>query len=154
MTTNDDKSSNGAAKPQLSAEVEKFRAYFNMPIAVQLREPIVAVEVTQQKMERDDGIYAVAVETDGIGWPDLSLKRNDKGEPLKTREGTTVPELEAVLFGALSAGPCGTRLVLRRRTPMGAFTEVSLSPASIVYVTKIVTLPEPMKLNEGRLVQA
>jgi len=149
--TNDENNSEESPPdlPAMSKEVETWSSYFKVPLAVQLREALVTVEATQEMVKKDDGVYAVSIATNGMGWPQLALKRDDKGAVAKNEHGHTAPDIAAVVFGSMDRSECGQRLLLSRPTPMGAKAVVSIDPKSIAYVTTLPELPPPLRIQEG-----
>lgn len=136
----------------MTPEVDCWKGYFGMPIALQLKEPLVAVEMIQEQVQKEDGPYVQCVMTNGIGWPAMSLKRDEAGKALTDAKGAPSIDIEQVLFGSLDRSECGTRLVLTRPTPMGAKAHVSIAPGNVSYVTTLTHLPEPFKIEQPGLI--
>ena len=148
--------------PPLSPKMKAFAEHLNKPVAVQLKVPLVGVDATIDRdpntgelpiNDRGEKVVRFVV-TAGLGWPTEAPVRDKDGKVVLDEQGRSGPKAEVLLFGALRAAPCGTRLVLLRKSDLGARGAHLIAPDYVDYITTIVEVPPPEAIAGSGLISS
>lgn len=115
-----------------SPRLSRFVRYFNRPVGIQLKTPLIALDFCGQYMEVEDERY---------GLLDLALLRNEKGQAEAVGMSPFLPRV------ILHASSDGEYLVAWITSPTtGAVIECNLDPDQVEYVIFCARTPREQRI--------
>ena len=131
------KAKNGTAMPGAREEMprvlSRFERYFEKPVSIQLKTPVVWFDYSGQTMMMQTARGSVE-----YGMLQLAMTANDAGN--REAVGRTLLIPNAILM------PYGDALLAWVTSPSGATIEISIDPANIEFVSFVARLPQAQNL--------
>jgi hypothetical protein len=136
---------------ELDPALEPFAPLLKMdvPVAIQLNMPLIGLEVVMATKEESHCVTTYAPATpEGFGIPTPAQLRG----PAPTYAPTGQLKMDQVVIGYLKADETGKRLILKRRTELGAMVETMFEPAMVAFVSVISEVPPTEKVEQSRII--